>query len=144
MNNLAREIRLLRTAYPSITCNMFQVLNQLFCVDGNRYDWINGNLQTDWDDSDKELESVKLVDSGHIPSWTVFQGQIPDLFRNDLLHPELLDILKEKLRTRYKNYIVTNKEHLDNFQWYPISEYSACMDIPLDAHRYWKMQLLAQ
>lgn len=111
--------------YPDIYPTRKHCLNQLFCVIGNGYKWINGELvDTDKDEYFHRYRFRKNIDrakSSHEANWY-------DMFE---WHQMLKQITPEhKIPMEYQ------------FEWYPIAaDYSYIVNFPKDITPSWKAAL---
>lgn len=73
MNSLAYRINLRRMAYPSISNNMWELLNHWFLIIGNGYEWVDGELVPDEYDSEKKIYAAakKTLKPGKPTPWAI-------------------------------------------------------------------------
>jgi len=109
-----KTLKAMALAYPELFQYRAEALNQLFCVNGNGYDWVDGQL-VDWMEDnpdpllvDKRYQRAKeLIEAGY---------ELP--FINDEM-----------------NRIRVFMHH----DWYPLCEYSNIVNIPDDVQKDWLM-----
>lgn len=146
-DTMLRDIRL----YPSITKNKLDIYNHLFLTCGNAYEWSNGKLVYVYGDNkvptieeaiEKELlDEYKLnLFSSAINSYIGCYGENSPECKNQM----------EKFLKRYNENIQTilHAEHIINhdilinedtidFDFYPLTQYAAIMNIPNDIQTDW-------
>jgi len=112
--------------YPELYPTRKHCLNQLFCVIGNGYKWINGELvDTDPDEFTKRYKFKKPVDravSRNEEHWYLMSDWHKQLKQLDPEH---------RTPMQYE------------FEWYPVaSEYSYVVNFPEDITPSWKAAIL--
>ena len=107
--------------YPDIYPTRKHCLNQLFCVIGNGYKWINGELVDDDNEyvNRYELkESINKAEFRHEEQWYHMHDFYHDLYEDE----------KQKIPMRYR------------FEWYPLSKrHSKLFNYPENIKEDWKL-----
>lgn len=110
--------------YPDIFPTRKHCLDHLFCVIGNGYEWVNGELVDDDNKYEKRYKLRKPIKKAEF--WREEHWYQMNEFYNDLRG---LDE-KQKIPMQY------------NFEWYPLSKkYSALFTYPEDIKDDWKALL---
>ena len=118
--------------YSDIYPTRKHCLNQLFCVIGNGYKWVNGELVETDDDFSGRYRMVGKVERA--------KGCIEDIWyagyaREEAFEKEFRKTLgdeeyeKDPIRRHY------------TFKWYPVCSYSYVMDYPDDITHDWRRVL---
>ena len=107
--------------YPSIFPTRKHALDHLFCVIGNGYEWVNGELVDDDNEYEKRyklIKSIKRAEFRHEGNW----------YSMHKFYTELKNIDDDyKIPMQY------------DFDWYPLSKkYSALYTYPDDIKPDWK------
>ena len=109
--------------YPKLFPTRKHVLNQLFCVVGNGYDWVNGELV---DDDNRYVKRYKLRKSIKKAEFRYEQ----DWLRFNKFYRKLYEDTNEKIPFEY------------NFKWCPLSKrYSYLFNYPDDIKDDWRALL---
>jgi hypothetical protein len=138
--------------YPSLFQTRWQALNQLFCVIGNGYDWINGELVAfDVEDYDVVLDKSGIA----YPREEKIQEEIEEYFtelkiknrkdRTKLLKdgivPDAVNRIfpldDEILLKRANDFVRGDDIDINKIEFYPLSEYSAIFTYPEDIKPDW-------
>ena len=137
--------------YPLIYRNALDVYNHLFYVIGNGYEWKNGVLHAYGFKTKSKLECIKAVIDEHIDSAKKreidYKGEA--IFTSRLSKQDIEDLIIMSYKGDLKRAlseieIVENAEKLaedftpqKDFKFYPICQYSKCMNIPEDVQPDW-------
>lgn len=109
--------------YPKLFPTRKHALNQLFCVIGNGYDWVNGELV---DDDNRYVKRYKLRRPIKKAEFRYEQ----DWLRFNKFYKKLYEDTNERIPFEY------------NFEWYPLSKnYSYLFNYPDDIKDDWKALL---
>lgn len=109
--------------YPKLFPTRKHALDQLFCVVGNGYDWVNGELVDDDNKYEKRYKLIKPIEKAE--------------FRNE----EYWLNMNKFCRELYEN---TNNRipYEYDFEWYPLSKtYSYLFNYPDDIKDDWRALL---
>ena len=110
--------------YPEIFPTRKHCLDHLFCVVGNGYEWINGELVDDDNKYEKRYKlrkPIKKAEFKHEENWNQMYEFYHKLYSLDK---------NQKIPMQY------------NFEWYPLSrKYSALFTYPEDIKDDWKALL---
>lgn len=118
------ELQFMMDFDPDIFPTRKHCLNHLFCVIGNGYEWINGELVEDDNPLKKRYKLRKHINKA-IPRDKEYY------LRMAQLENSLKDLLKE-------NYKITDENIQYNFTWYPLSkDYSYIYHYPDDIKPDW-------
>lgn len=112
-------------AYPGIHPTRRHIINHLYCVNGNGYEWWEGRLHEGTDE--KSAEVAKMLLNGDPETW--IQKYVEDHDRKRF--PGLYEI-EERLRTLG----IPPKEE-PKFHIYPICRYANIMNLPKDIRPDW-------
>lgn len=106
--------------YPQIFPTRRHALNLLFCVIGNGYDWVNGELVDDDNKYEQRYKLRKPIKRAEFPNEEIWYQQ--NKFYRDLYEGE-----ENKIPMEYQ------------FEWYPLcKKYSKLYDYPEDIKPDWK------
>lgn len=106
--------------YPEIFPTRKHALNQLFCVLGNGFDWIDGELVDDDNKYEKRYKLIKPITKAEFPNEE-------DWNRQRKFYEELYEDEENKIPIKYQ------------FEWYPLCEkLSKLYNYPDDIKPDWK------
>ena len=109
--------------YPELFPTRKHALNQLFCVLGNGYEWINGELVDDDNEYEKRYKLRKQIKRAEFPNEESWYQQ--NKFYRDLYKGE-----EDKIPWKY------------NFEWYPLGkDFEKLYNYPNDIKTDWKALL---
>lgn len=109
--------------YPELFPTRKHALNQLFCVLGNGYEWINGELVDDDNEYKKRYKLRKQIKRAEFPNEESWYQQ--NKFYRDLYKGE-----EDKIPWKY------------NFEWYPLGkDLEKLYNYPNDIKTDWKALL---
>lgn len=118
------ELQFMMDFYPDLFPTRKHCLDHLFCVIGNGYQWIDGELVDNDDEYHKRYQIVEHIKRA--------KGKNEDFFYK-CMDKELK--LKSILKENYKEYFGDTKY---NFSWYPLSKkYSYLYNYPEDIKPDW-------
>lgn len=142
--NLEETIQSCFDNYPTLYQTREQVLNQLFCVIGNGYEWINGELV-----NDNDKKPINNLYNGKAKQYNIitkgkYRKMLFDEIKSDKENYKILtDILKEKGKTLEDKFL-TPKSDDNELQFkidksiYPLCiEYSKMFNYPNDIKEDW-------
>jgi len=128
--------------YPSLFKNRADCLHQLFCVNGNGYEWEGGVLKGIEELGEgypvRDPDSVFRSEEEEITAWK-------KSFKNDL-HTEMAQTIRaeglcrvrehnSKMRFRRENADLLALVEGDRLSIYPLCEYACMAEVPDDIHR---------
>ena len=106
--------------YPELFPTRKHALNQLFCVLGNGYEWINGELVDDDNEYEKRYKLRKQIKRAEFPNEESWYQQ--NKFYRDLYKGE-----ENKIPWKY------------DFEWYPLAkDFAKLYNYPDDIKTDWK------
>lgn len=150
---LEETIQYLYDFYPGLYSNRKQALDQLFCVNGNGYEWVNGQLVSDW--AMPENTVLVLGEDGKAK-----RNEERVKAKREAYKVEFLERQQEEQKALLKSGIApdhaeeiypTNDKYLDAFAermvslrvddskhtFYPLSNYSGLFNLPADIQEDW-------
>ncbi len=117
-------IKVMRLSYPIVTRTRFGALHHLFCVNGNGYEWKDGELVAVDADDDARKAAIEIVTCEH---------DHPMPF--DRIDREIAHARKCGGRSAWDSDPTT-------YSWYPLCEYSEIMKVPDDVKPDWKAEAI--
>ena len=143
--------------FPSLFVSRWQVLNQFFCVIGNGYEWINGELVAmKYGDEEEDPNYYPELDENgraHQPKKRLFielEKWYAEIYKNagiemPVYSPHIKEMLESKgikIETTSDRIIADVAKHIndasdENIDLYPLSEYSAIFNIPENIKSDW-------
>lgn len=131
------HLRKMMLTYPSLFTNAIQAYDQLFLTIGNGYEWQNGELVCDDENSlcDTVEEAVNRIKDDYFK-------RIEDIYG---ISEEVFTGIIERYKKEVENYLY-NIFHIEDimedltvpeFKFYSLSKYSAIANIPDDVHYDW-------
>jgi len=135
---VAEEIEKMIKEYPSLFKTRYAALDHLFCVIGNGYDWINGELvYTCIPMSEEE----KIVRKKERKKHEKLLYKVSKALGGNHLEKRKVEEKAEKLAIKNAK-IIANTPFYDkitkDYKFYPICDYSAIMNLPKDIKDDWK------
>lgn len=111
--NVELTIQSMFDDYPTLFKDRADCLNHLFCVIGNGYEWINGELVEDIDVDTYSKEEIKILEN-HLVDGKAFQHNLLSL-------KEEAEIYYDKVYEKSKNTqdfkpLLTKEEYLSKYE----------------------------
>lgn len=114
------QLQYMSDFYSRIFPTRKHALNQLFCVIGNGFDWVSGELISDDNKYEKRYKLVKLITKAEFPNEEIWKQQ-------HKFFTELYEGEESKIPIEYR------------FEWYPLCKrFSYLYNYPDDIKPDWK------
>lgn len=113
------QLQYMADFYPRIFPTRKHALDQLFCVNGNGFDWVNGELVDDDNKYEKRYKLRKPIKKAEFPNEESWKQQHE-------FYAELYEGEENKIPMEYQ------------FKWYPLCKFSKLYDCPDDIKPDWK------
>lgn len=128
--------------YPSLFDTRTSVLNHLFFVNGNGYDWIDGELVDIYEDENTRTEEDAVWANG----WERYKEGMEEFIAEPVL-ANFFDNLKvfykekeekyRKIRNEYKERASKDYTEEKFTRWYPVCKYAGIVTFPDDIKPDW-------
>lgn len=136
-NSLSFAIFEAKLAYPSMYSTTAQVINHLYLVIGNGYDWVNGGLAESYDDTKQGIVRKMLLAGKSIKKIEKAVAEEDHKRWKEMFADSDREYQKLRKKLGLKRIERETREPSKGVTPYPICEYSALCDIPPDAKHDW-------
>ena len=130
--------------YPTLYQDRAQCLNQLFCVNGNGYEWIKGQLVDEYQDHrykrDKEVDIALQEGFDILIDSIVYNNSDTSLSIPQYVQRSLLEKYRQQRALANLDKIIQPGFHQfiqAGYEFYPLCEYAKIMNLPTDIKQDW-------
>lgn len=141
---LKNTIKKMLLEYPTLYQDRAQCLNQLFCVNGNGYEWIKGQLVDEYQDHrykrDKEVDIALQEGFDILIDSIVYNNSDTSLSIPQYVQRSLLEKYRQQRALANLDKIIQPGFHQfiqAGYEFYPLCEYAKIMNLPTDIKQDW-------